>query len=145
MRFRIARHVCVTGAQHSEYHSRTQPPFTMKGVPKLRNVATCVDPFNQLSCFQFVLAKQTSQVDADIVLHCNVSSSPLPPVGVFIVPLAGSHHCPAADPASKRVVYIQDDSEDLGSASEESPVAYVPRRCFSENVDDQPSTASVLP
>jgi hypothetical protein len=109
----------------------------MKRVPKLRNVTTCVDPLQSAVMFSVRPCKADLVTSRDgIVLH--VSSSPLPPAGVFIVPLAGSYHFPAAEPASERVVYIQDDSEGLGSASEESGVAYVPRRSFSEEVDDQP-------
>jgi Reverse transcriptase (RNA-dependent DNA polymerase) len=91
MRFRIARHVHVTAAQHSEYHSRTAPPFTLKGVPKLRNVTTCVDPLHSAVMFSVRPCKADLAVtSADSTLHYNVCTSPLPPAGVCIVPLNGS-------------------------------------------------------
>jgi hypothetical protein len=68
----------------TEYHSRTQPPFTMKEVPKLRNVTTCVDPLQSAVFFSVRPCKDLVASRADIVLHHNVSSSPRPPAEVLL-------------------------------------------------------------
>jgi hypothetical protein len=83
MRFRIARHVFVTPAQHSEYHSRIAPPFKLKGVPCLRNVTTCVDPLNSAVISSVQLCTD-SQCETLSIYECSVCTSPVPPAGVCI-------------------------------------------------------------
>jgi hypothetical protein len=83
MRFRIVRHIYVTAAQHTEFHSRVSPPFTLKGVPRLRNVTTCTDPLQSAVMFS-VQACTGTEDDVVSLFHCAMYSSPISSAGVHV-------------------------------------------------------------
>ena len=81
LRFNIVRHVCVTTAQHREYHQRTVPPFSLKGRVKLRHVSTCHDP--HASAVTWSDACVDHNVDS-VVCTSAIYASPLPAAGVYV-------------------------------------------------------------
>jgi hypothetical protein len=112
MRFRIVRHLYVTADNHREYHSRTAPPFKLKGVPCMRNVTTCADPL--------------SPAVISSVQVCSVYTSPIPPAGVYVQSIStdGSQSTlSAGDSHRKRprtapiVIHDEEGTQDEGTQS----------------------------
>jgi hypothetical protein len=125
MRFRIVRHLYVTADNHREYHSRTAPPFKLKGVPCMRNVTTCADPLSS-AVIRSVQVCNTVDSHNATILTCSVYTSPIPPAGVYVQSIStdSSQSIPSACDSQRKhprtaphVIHDEEGTQDEGTQS----------------------------
>jgi hypothetical protein len=130
MRFRIVRHLYVTADNHREYHSRSAPPFKLKGFPCMRNVTTCADPLSSAVISSVRLCNSVVPPHTTIY-SCGVYASPIPPAGVYVQsistksPITGSQSALAAGDSNRKrsrasPIIIQ-DAESIQEEGTKSP------------------------